>query len=53
MVQLKSHTEQVNAREVANGVLSALVSITAGCAFVPYWGAMLTGRKYIKMALCL
>ena len=35
----------INANEVANGVLSALVSITAGCAFVDYWGACLIGGK--------
>ena len=33
----------MNANEIANGVLSALVSITAGCAFVDYWGAVFIG----------
>ena len=35
----------MNANEIANGILSALVSITAGCAFVDYWGAIFIGRK--------
>jgi hypothetical protein len=33
----------VNANEIANGILSALVGITAGCAFVDYWAACLIG----------
>ena len=33
----------MNANEIANGVLSALVAITAGCAFVDYWGAVFIG----------
>eukprot|EP00731_Ephydatia_muelleri_P027859 Em0019g732a len=33
----------VNANEVGNGLLAALVAITAGCPFVGYWGACLIG----------
>lgn len=33
----------MNANEIANGILSALVGITAGCAFVDYWAACLIG----------
>ena len=36
----------MNANEIANGVLSALVAITAGCPFVGYWGACLTGSMF-------
>ena len=36
----------MNANEIANGVLSALVAITAGCPFVDYWGACLTGSMF-------
>ena len=35
----------MNANEIANGVLSALVSITAGCAVVDSWGAVFIGGK--------
>ena len=41
--QVRYRTASVNANHIANGVLSALVSITAGCPFVDYWGAMLIG----------
>ncbi|XP_064402709.1 uncharacterized protein LOC135348427 isoform X3 [Halichondria panicea] len=41
--QVRYRTESVNANEIANGVLSALVSITSGCAFVDYWAACLIG----------
>ena len=41
--QLRYRTESLNANEIANGILSALVSITAGCAFVDYWGAVFIG----------
>ena len=36
----------MNANEIANGLLSALVGITAGCAFVDYWAACLIGGNY-------
>ena len=44
-LQIRYRTESVNANEIANGVLSALVSITAGCAFVDYWGACFIGSE--------
>ncbi len=42
---MRYRTESVNANEIANGVLSALVSITSGCAFVDYWGACFIGSE--------
>ncbi|KAL5463170.1 hypothetical protein EMCRGX_G032047 [Ephydatia muelleri] len=41
--QVRLQASSINANEVANGVLSALVAITAGCPFVDYWGACLIG----------
>ncbi|KAL5463208.1 hypothetical protein EMCRGX_G032087 [Ephydatia muelleri] len=41
--QVRLRASSINANEVANGVLSALVAITAGCPFVDYWGACLIG----------
>jgi len=41
--QVRYRTQSVNASEIANGILSALVAITAGCPFVDYWGACLIG----------
>ena len=35
----------MNANEIANGVLSALVAITSSCPFVEYWGACLIGGR--------
>ena len=46
-IQVLYESESVNANEIANGVLSSLVAITAGCAFVDYWGACLIGGKII------
>ena len=45
--QIRSRSESVNANEIANGILSSLVGITAGCAFVDYWAACLIGGIYI------
>ena len=42
-LQIRSRSASVNANEIANGVLSSLVGITAGCAFVDYWAACLIG----------
>jgi uncharacterized membrane protein YgcG len=39
----------VNANEIANGVLSALVGITAGCAFVDYWAACIIGAMSVVL----
>uniref|UniRef100_A0A1X7TMW8 Ammonium transporter AmtB-like domain-containing protein n=2 Tax=Amphimedon queenslandica TaxID=400682 RepID=A0A1X7TMW8_AMPQE len=41
--QIRSQSESMNANEIANGVLSALVAITSSCPFVEYWGACLIG----------
>ena len=43
---MRSQSESMNANEIANGVLSALVAITAGCPFVEYWAACLIGGIY-------
>ena len=48
---MRYRTESVNANEIANGILSALVSITAGCAFVDYWGAVFIGCKELYSRL--
>ena len=45
LIQVRYRTKSMNANQIANGVFSALVSITAGCAFVDYWGAVLIGSK--------
>jgi len=38
-------TDSINANEIANGILSCLVAITAGCPFVSYWAACLIGSE--------
>ena len=43
--KVRLQASSINANEVANGVLSALVAITAGCPFVDYWGACLIGGE--------
>ena len=43
--QIRSQSESMNANEIANGVLSALVAITSSCPFVEYWGACMIGGK--------
>ncbi len=50
---MRYRTESVNANEIANGVLSALVSITAGCPFVDYWGACLIGGTVVIMCVVI
>ena len=45
---MRSSTESVNANEIANGVLSSLVAITAGCPFVSYWGACIIGGEIVS-----
>ena len=47
-IQIRYRAESVSANEIANGILSSLVAITAGCAFVEYWGACLIGREHVK-----
>jgi Amt family ammonium transporter len=47
--QVRSRSESVNANEIANGILSALVGITAGCAFVDYWAACLIGALSVVL----
>ena len=42
-LQARLQADSVNASEVGNGLLAALVAITAGCPFVGYWGACLIG----------
>ena len=42
-LQVRLRADSVNANEVGNGLLAALVAITAGCPFVGYWGACLIG----------
>lgn len=41
--QIRSQSDSVNANEIANGVLSALVAISAGCPFVEFWAACVIG----------
>ena len=48
--QLRYRTDSVNANEIANGILSCLVAITAGCPFVSYWAACLIGSELITIA---
>ena len=43
--QLRYGTDSVNANEIANGILSCLVAITAGCPFFTYWSACLIGSE--------
>ena len=47
-IQIRYRAESVSANEIANGILSSLVAITAGCAFVDYWGACLIGRELLQ-----
>jgi len=47
--QVRYRTQSVNASEIANGILSALVAITAGCPFVDYWGACLIGCRSLPL----
>ena len=53
LFQVRSRTESLNASEIANGTLSSLVAITAGCAFVDYWGACLIGCRLLPRFLPL
>ena len=46
--QLRYRTDSVNANEIANGILSCLVAITASCPFVTYWAACLIGSKTLQ-----
>ena len=39
----------MNANNIANGILSSLVSITAACPFVDYWAAILIGCECVCM----
>ena len=49
--QLRYRTDSVNANEIANGILSCLVAITASCPFVTYWAACLIGSKALQHLL--
>ena len=46
--QVRTRATSLNANEIANGILSSLVAITAGCAFVDYWGACLIGSTLLS-----
>ena len=46
---MRFQTPSVNANEIANGVMSALVAITAGCPFMSYWASCIIGGI---IALC-
>jgi len=43
--QLRYRTDSINANEIANGILSCLVAITASCPFVSYYSACIIGSE--------
>ena len=43
--KLRIRTDSLNANEIANGVLSCLVAITASCPYVTYWQACIIGSE--------
>ena len=47
--QLRYGTDSLNANEIANGILSCLVAITAGCPFFTYWAACLIGSELYRI----
>ena len=47
--QLRYGTDSLNANEIANGILSCLVAITASCPFVSYWVACLIGSELCRL----
>jgi len=49
--QLRYRTDSINANEIANGILSCLVAITAGCPFVSYQSACAIGSKIASIVV--
>ena len=51
--QLRYGTDSLNANEIANGILSCLVAITAACPFVTYYAACAIGSELCRINIFL